>query len=139
MVSVFLKCSCGYERTMDHGPHPDEALALPLYSQEYKVCSNCCEVKSVQRPIAENIKAAIEEKEALSLDPDGSSEHFFSGEAEEMTVAELKELLASAAARPQCPDCAFDELEDVAYGDDYTIACPRCHEQMMVRDLIASD
>lgn len=124
---------------MDHGPHPDETLALPLYSEEYKVCSNCCEIKSVRRPTAENIKVAIEEKEALNIDPDGDSKRFFSGSVEEMSISDLKDLLARAGERAKCPDCAFDELEDVAYGDGYTIACPRCKEQMIVRDLIASD
>lgn len=136
MISVFLKCDCGYERTMDHGPQPDEALTTPIYQQQYKVCTSCQEVKSVRRPIAENIRLAIEEREVL--DPEADSAFFENGVAE-MSTKELKALLASSTAGSHCPDCHSDKLKDVEYGDDYRIVCPRCAEEMEVRDLIDSD
>lgn len=134
MVSVFLKCGCGYERVMDHGVNP--MLALPLYQNHYRVCNDCQEVKSVRRPIAENIRLAIDEKEALNLDPEGES---FEAGVSEMSLAELKALLASSSARGSCPDCGSHDLSEVEYGSDYTIACPRCQDKMAVQDVISVD
>jgi len=141
MVSVFLKCDCGYERTMDHGPKNDDQLALPIYSYEYKVCPDCREVKSVKRLVSENVRMVIEEREVLNIDTaaDSESSEFFSDEVKDMSLSELKELLADNSNKACCPDCQCDHLDDVVYGDNYVIDCPRCSKQMSVSDLIASD